>query len=45
MRELGLGVPATTETLYELRKLGVDVPLTALTEAECADVIAALFSK
>jgi energy-coupling factor transport system ATP-binding protein len=45
MRELGLGVPATTETLYELRKLGVDVPLTALTEAECADVIAALFFK
>ena len=45
MRELGLGVPATTETLYELRKLGVDVPLTALTEADCADVIAALFSK
>ena len=45
MRELGLGVPATTETLYELRKLGVDVPLTALTEAECADVIAALFAK
>ena len=45
MRELGLGVPATTETLYELRKLGVDVPLTALTEADCADVIAALFAK
>ena len=43
MRALGLGVPATTETLYELRKLGVDVPLTALTEAECADVIAAAF--
>ena len=45
MRALGLGVPATTETLYELRRLGVDVPLSALTEAECADVIAALFHK
>ena len=44
MRSLGLGVPATTETLYELRKLGVDVPLTALTEADCADVIARLFA-
>ena len=45
MRALGLGVPATTETLYELRKLGVDVPLTALTETDCADAIAALFAK
>ena len=44
MRSLGLGVPATTETLYELRKLGVDVPLTALTEADCAGVIARLFA-
>ena len=45
MRQLGLGVPATTETLYAMRQAGADVPLTALTEDECADAIAELFAK
>ena len=45
MRSLGLDVPATTETLWELRRAGVDVPLTALTEEDCVRVLAALFDK
>ena len=45
MRQLGLGVPATTETLYAMRQAGADIPLTALTEDECADAIAVLFAK
>ena len=43
MRSLGLDVPATTETLWELRRSGVDVPLSALTPGECADLLAPLF--
>ena len=45
MRSLGLDVPATTDTLWELRQAGVDVPLTALSSRECADVLAALVKK
>ena len=44
MRDLGLDVPATTETLYELRKAGVDVPLSALSLEDCAETIARLFA-
>ena len=43
IRGYGLDVPATTEALWELRRSGYDVPLTALTVDECADVIAPLF--
>lgn len=39
LREAGLDVPQTTELLYELKNLGWDVPLDALSEAECAAVI------
>ena len=45
MRSLGLDVPATTETLWELRRAGIDVPLTALTEEDCVRVLAALCDK
>ena len=45
MRSLGLDVPATTDTLWELRKAGVDVPLTALSMQDCADVLAGLIKK
>ena len=45
MRSLGLDVPATVQVLWDLRQAGVDVPLTALTEDECADVLAALVKK
>ena len=44
MRSLGLDVPATTETLYELRKAGINVSLSALSLEECAEAIAALFT-
>ena len=43
MRSEGLGVPATTELLYELNKSGHRLPLTALTVEECADEIAKEF--
>ena len=45
MRSLGLDVPATTDTLWELRQAGVDVPLTALLPQDCADVLAELIKK
>ena len=45
MRDLGLDVPATTETIWELRKAGVDVPLSALSINDCADAIAKLFAR
>lgn len=40
MRREGLSVPVTTEILYELRKKGAQLPLTALGIDECADEIA-----
>ena len=39
LREAGLDVPQTTELLYELKNLGWDVTLDALSEAECAAAI------
>ena len=39
MRSLGLDVPATTETLWELRKAGADVDLAKLTEEAAAEEI------
>ena len=45
MRSLGLDVPATTETLWELRRGGEDLPLTPLTTEDTADAIAPLFIK
>ena len=45
MRSLGLDVPATTETLWELRQAGADVSLSALSTAECAEELAALLKK
>ena len=44
MRSLGLDVPATTETLWEMKKAGVDVPLGALSIEDCAEAIAKLFA-
>ena len=40
---MGLTVPDTVDLLDRLRRDGVDVPLTALTVEDCADVIAAAF--
>ena len=39
LRELSLDVPGTVDLLYELRRIGWDVPLDALGVDECADVI------
>ena len=43
MRKSGLDVPATVGLLYELKKLGYDVPLDALTVEECADALYHVF--
>ena len=43
LRSMGLTVPDTVDLLDRLRRDGVDVPLTALTVEDCADVIAAAF--
>lgn len=43
--EAGLDVPQTTELLYRLRIGGLDVPLDAFDERECAEVIAAAVRK
>lgn len=45
MRSFGLDVPATTETLYELRRAGADVPLDALSEEEAVQAIDAWLNK
>ena len=44
LRSLGLEVPEPVALLYELRQAGVDVPLTALTVDECAEVLKALLA-
>ncbi|MCD7916972.1 MAG: energy-coupling factor transporter ATPase [Clostridiales bacterium] len=41
IRRLGLTVPDTVGLLYELKQRGMDVPLDALSEDECADAIVA----
>jgi energy-coupling factor transport system ATP-binding protein len=43
MRSLGLDVPATTETIWELRRAGFDLPLSVLTENDCADLLVRTF--
>ena len=40
LKDEGLGVPATTELLYQLRQAGMELPLGALTVEDCAGVIA-----
>ena len=39
MRSLGLDVPATTETLWELQKAGIDVSLSTLTTEDCVELL------
>ena len=45
LKAVGLTVPETTELLWELRKAGLDVPLDALSDEECAAVLAKLLTK
>ena len=42
LRALGLTVPDTVALLYELRKAGLDAPLSAITVDECADAVVRL---
>ena len=44
LRALGLEVPEPVALLYELRQSGVDMPLTALTVDECAEVLRELLA-
>jgi len=39
MESLGLAVPETVRILYALKKEGFDLPLTALSTEECAEII------
>ncbi len=45
LKAAGLTVPETVELLHALRKEGLDLPLDALTDEECAQAIYALLSK
>ena len=38
-KSVGPPVPETTELLWQLRQAGVDVPLDALSDEECAQVL------
>ena len=44
LKAVGLTVPETTQLLWELRQAGVDVPLDALSDNECAAVLAKLLT-
>lgn len=39
LRAAGLAVPDTVQLLYELRQEGLDVPLDAISDEECAQVL------
>ena len=45
LKDVGLTVPETTELLWELRQAGVDVPLDALSDEECAGVLQELLAR
>ena len=44
LKDVGLTVPDTTELLWELRREGLDVPLDALSDEECAQVLKELLA-
>ncbi len=39
LKSIGLTVPDTVELLWQLRQEGLDVPLTALSDEECAEAL------
>ena len=45
LKRVGLCVPETTELLWQLRQAGLDVPLDALSDEECAEVLYNLLKK
>ena len=44
LRSVGLTVPETTQLMWELRREGLDVPLDALSDEECAEALKQLLS-
>ena len=44
LKAVGLTVPETTQLLWELRQEGVDVPLDALSDEECAQALKELLT-
>ena len=45
LKSVGLTVPDTTELLWELRREGLDVPLDALSDEECAQALKELLAQ
>ena len=45
LKAVGLTVPHTTELLWQLRQEGLDVPLDALSDEECAQALKELLTK
>ena len=45
LKAVGLTVPHTTELLWQLRQKGIDVPLDALSDEECAQALFDLLKK
>ena len=45
LKSVGLTVPDTTELLWELRREGLDVPLDALSDDECAQALKELLAQ
>ncbi len=45
LKAVGLTVPETTELMWQLRKDGLDVPLDALSDEECAQALYDLLNK
>ncbi|MPM52309.1 Energy-coupling factor transporter ATP-binding protein EcfA2 [bioreactor metagenome] len=39
LRAVGLTVPETVQLLYELRQEGLDLPLDAISDEECAQAL------
>ena len=44
LKAVGLTVPETTQLLWELRREGLDVPLDALSDEECAQALKELLA-
>jgi len=44
LKAVGLTVPHTTQLMWDLRQAGIDVPLDALSDEECAQVLKDLLS-
>jgi energy-coupling factor transport system ATP-binding protein len=45
LKAVGLTVPHTTQLLWELRQAGLDVPLDALSDEECAAALYQLLTR